>query len=242
MKQKLFTLFLVLVASMSTAFAHDAEIDGIYYNFKTSFVPPMSFNYTATVTYCGDYSNKYSGSVVIPSSVTYEGKKYSVTNIGSSAFRGCSGLTSVTIPNSVTSIGESTFYNCSRLTNIYIPESVTRISQEAFYLCSRITRIDCMAATPPLVYSQTFSSSIYTKATLNVPEGCADKYKAANIWKEFTNISVLGASTGIKQIDSTASSSCIYKINGTRIGKDYDDINNLKRGIYIIGGKKVYIR
>lgn len=99
-----------------------------------------------------------------------------------------------------------------------------------------------MALTPPLVYNDTFSSDIYRKATLSVPEGCADKYKAANIWKEFTNISVLGASTGIKQIDSTASSSCIYKINGTRIGKDYDDINNLKRGIYIIGGKKVYIR
>ena len=118
--KKLFTLFLVLVASMSTAFAHDAEIDGIYYNFSTSFVPPMSFNYIATVTYCGDYSNEYSGSIVIPSSVTYDGTTYSVTSIGNSAFLGCSSLTSVTIPNSVTSIGKNAFYNCSSLTSVTI--------------------------------------------------------------------------------------------------------------------------
>ena len=105
---------------MSTAFAHDAEIDGIYYHFSTSFVPPMSFNYIATVTYCGDYSNEYSGSIVIPSSVTYDGTTYSVTSIGNSAFLGCSSLTSVTIPNSVTSIGKNAFYNCSSLTSVTI--------------------------------------------------------------------------------------------------------------------------
>ena len=54
--------------------------------------------------------NYYSGNVVIPESVTYKGKTYSVTSIGSYAFYGCSGLTSVTIPNSVTSIGEYAFY------------------------------------------------------------------------------------------------------------------------------------
>ena len=94
-----------------------------------------------------------------------------------------------------------TFDGCSGLTSIYIPESVTRISQEAFLGCSRITRIDCMAATPPLVYNKTFSSSIYTKATLNVPEGCTDKYKAANIWKEFTNMTAGDVSTNINQTE-----------------------------------------
>ena len=141
MKQKLFTLLLVLVASMSAAFAHDAEIDGIYYNFHTSYVPPMSFNYTATVTYCGDYSNKYSGSVVIPSSVTYDGTTYSVISIGDEAFRGCYSLTSVTIPNSVTSIGNEAFKDCSSLTSITIPNSVTSIGELAFYYCSSLTSI-----------------------------------------------------------------------------------------------------
>ena len=140
MKQKLFTLLLVLVASMSTTFAYDAEIDGIYYNFHTSFVPPMSFNYTATVTY-SDIDNKYSGSVVIPSSVSYNGTTYSVTSIGDGAFRGCSSLTSITIPNSVTSIGDYAFGGCSSLTSITIPNSVTSIGSSAFEGCSNITSV-----------------------------------------------------------------------------------------------------
>ena len=65
----------------------------------------------------------------------------SVTEIGGSAFEGCSGLTSITIPNSVTSIGSSAFYRCSSLTSITIPNSVTSIGYEAFRECSGLTFI-----------------------------------------------------------------------------------------------------
>lgn len=56
----------------------------------------------------------------------------SVTSIGSSAFSGCSGLTSITIPDSVTSIGSSAFSGCSRLTGITISDNVTSIGETAF--------------------------------------------------------------------------------------------------------------
>ena len=62
----------------------------------------------------------------------------SVTSIGGSAFYGCSGLTSVTIPNSVTSIGDYAFLNCSGLTSVTIPNSVTSIGRSAFYGCSSL--------------------------------------------------------------------------------------------------------
>ncbi len=65
----------------------------------------------------------------------------SVTSIGLYAFEGCSGLTSITIPNSVTSIGGSAFYGCSGLTSITIPNSVTSIGTSAFYGCSGLTSI-----------------------------------------------------------------------------------------------------
>ena len=65
----------------------------------------------------------------------------SVTSIGSSAFEGCSGLTSVTIPNSVTSIGSSAFSACSGLTSVTIPNSVTSIGSSAFYGCSGLTSV-----------------------------------------------------------------------------------------------------
>ena len=106
-------------------------VDGIYYYFNSN-------NKQATVT-AGE--NKYSGNVIIPSSVTYNGETYSVTSIGNYAFHSCSGLTSIEIPNSVTSIGGYAFFDCSKLTSIEIPNSVTSIGSSAFYYCSGLTSI-----------------------------------------------------------------------------------------------------
>ena len=65
----------------------------------------------------------------------------SVTSIGDCSFEGCSGLTSVTIPDSVTGIGSGAFYGCSGLTSIVIPDNVTSIGEYAFYGCSGLTSI-----------------------------------------------------------------------------------------------------
>ena len=65
--------------------------------------------------------------------------KNGVQSIGYSAFYGCSGLTSIDIPESVTTIGESAFFACYSLTSINIPESVTSIGKNAFYGCSGLT-------------------------------------------------------------------------------------------------------
>lgn len=65
----------------------------------------------------------------------------SVTSIGANAFAGCTGLTSVSIPNSVTSIEEYTFYNCSSLTSITIPNSVIIIDKNSFIGCTSLTSL-----------------------------------------------------------------------------------------------------
>ena len=69
-------------------------------------------------------------------------KDGSVTSIGDSAFDGCSGLTSITIPDSVTSIGWLAFDGCSGLTSVTIPDSVTSIGDWAFNECSGLTAIN----------------------------------------------------------------------------------------------------
>ena len=126
----LLAIAIMLCVALPTL-AHDFEVNGIYYNYLDETAK------TVAVTYKGiffdSYSNEYTGSVTIPSSVTYSGTTYSVTSIGNSAFRDCSGLTSVTIGNSVTSIGYSAFYNCTGLTSVTIGNSVTKIGEEAFY-------------------------------------------------------------------------------------------------------------
>ena len=136
---KLITSIAMMLAISLPSFAHDFEVDGIYYDILSST------NKTVEVTFQGNiydsYTNEYTGSVTIPETVTYSGKTYSVTSIGNSAFRDCSGLTEVTIPNSVTSIGDYAFRECRSLTSITIPNSVTSIGESAFRYCSGLTSV-----------------------------------------------------------------------------------------------------
>ena len=122
MKKQVLLLFCLLTTIFSNM-AFGEEIDGINYDFDTQ---------TKTATVISKESGEYSGTVTIPSSVNYDGEDYSVTAIGYSAFQYCSGLTSVTIPNSVTSIEGSAFQYCSGLTSVTIPNSVTSIGRSAF--------------------------------------------------------------------------------------------------------------
>ena len=124
-------LFMSLALLLSLPMlALEVEIDGMKFDLET-------IEKQATVI--AKSSGEYSGEVVIPESVVYEGTVYSVTGIVG-AFSGCSGLTSVTIPNSVTSI-VGVFSGCSGLTSVTIPNSVTSIGEYAFDYCRALTSV-----------------------------------------------------------------------------------------------------
>lgn len=110
MKKQLLLLVMILLPLVASADA--VEIDGIYYNLITK-------GNIAEVT---NNPNKYTGSVVIPEQVIYEGANYSVTSIENRSFYECYKLTSVTISNSVESIGSYAFYQCYKLTSVHISD------------------------------------------------------------------------------------------------------------------------
>lgn len=155
-----------------------------------------------------------------------------LTSLEYRTFSGCKSLSSVNIPDGVTSIGGYAFSECSSLPTITIPKSVTSIGQRAFYQCTGLESIVSEIASPFAIDENVFESSqtkIYTDATLFVPEGTIDNYKATEGWNKFVIIEEQGSSSAIdspiigKQNDVKA----IYSIRGERL-------EHLSKGINII--------
>ena len=88
----------------------------------------------------------YKGDIIIPETVVFNEVTYRVTSIGYEAFKGCSSLTSIVIPNSVKSIGEAAFKGCTFLKSIPIPDGVTRIGVQAFFQCRSLKSITIPAS------------------------------------------------------------------------------------------------
>ena len=162
-----------------------------------------------------------------------------MTSIGTEAFCKCSGLTSITIPNSVTRIGDMAFYECSNLTSVTIGKSVTKIGKRAFGEVD-LTTIISLIENPFTIYGKTsngrtFTHNTFNDATLYVPKGTIDKYKATEGWKDFVHIEE-GNPAGIKVVENIKNNTrSIYDLNGIRQLKS-------KKGINILNGKKVVIK
>ncbi len=141
MKKKLFFLLALIMPLLVSA--ETVEINSIWYNLNEETL-------TAEVTnkVGGDADRWQEGNntyrvnkLTIPSSVSYNNKAYTVTNIGAYAFYGCSMLTSVTIPSSVTTIAGKYAFAFSGITSITIPNSVTTIGEYVFWNCESLSSI-----------------------------------------------------------------------------------------------------
>lgn len=113
-KNLLFVVFALLPLAVNSSIR--VNIDGINYKLD-----PVT-NTAEVIRWSGGLSNKYTGDIVIPSTVTDYGTDYSVTGIGNSAFESCTELTSVSFPHTITSIGNEVFEGCTGLVSIVIEE------------------------------------------------------------------------------------------------------------------------
>ncbi len=126
--KKIFTLVLVLIATVTNLLAYNFQSGDLCYNITSDVAP-----YTVEVTYEEDSYDNYSGltTAIIPESVTYNGITYSVTSIRDDAFRYCSSLESVVIPKTVVSVLNGVFSDCKSLTSITIdPDNAVYDSRE----------------------------------------------------------------------------------------------------------------
>lgn len=147
-----------------TVSAYNFEVDGIFYNITNRS------SFTVEVTYY--YEEPYSGDVVIPKTVTYNGAVYTVTSIDDYAFQNSSNLTTVTVPESVTSIGRSAF-------------------------CGGVKEVVLKSTTPPTLTS----SGLTDYAILTVPKSAYNDYCTATYWSGLlANIAIDDAEARVKNL------------------------------------------
>ncbi|MCH5307355.1 MAG: leucine-rich repeat domain-containing protein [Prevotella sp.] len=156
----------------------------------------------------------------------------SVTSIDEDVFFNCTGLTEVTIPNNVTSIGRYAFDGCSGLTSLTIGSGVKEIGSFAFETRSPQPEsivIISLLDNPTNIDTSSFSG-LYNDATLYVPQGTTDKYKARDGWKLFKHI-IEGTPSGI---DATLMNSeertikATYDLGGKQLSQPQRGLNIVK--------------
>ena len=110
-----------------------------------------------------------------------------ITSINNGTFEGCTALTSIKIPEKVTTIESDAFAWCENMTSVSIPSCIQSIWAKAFLDCNSIKEFYCYADEVPTISNDAFNSD-YSQATLYVPYGTSDKYKANATWNCFGNI------------------------------------------------------
>ena len=201
-------LFIIIIALLSVTGAWALEATHTVNNLIYKVVQPATGDMYAILS---GYENSPEGILDIPISVTLGKIRVPVTMIGEQAFDGCSALTEVTIPASVTSVGSSVFNGCSSLTQATIGDGLTEISQTmftnckaleklvigkgvtiiesfAFANCSNLKEITVLASNPPSVASDRSFDNVSRDIPVYVPLEALAAYKAANVWKGFTNL------------------------------------------------------
>ena len=220
---KLLTCTMLLLVAMAAGAEtiSDVTIGNLVYSLDTD---------TKVATVTGYDSSNKPTDVVIPNTIEYGGKNYSVTTIGQWAFYSCISLASIDIPNSVTTIGEFAFAYCFSLASVNIGESVTTIGVGAFIYCYYITSVTCLAKECPVCDKGLWNNifSVFDTATLYVPKQSIDAYKTTDPWSDFVNVVAL-EDTGIEgnPTDNAPRVDAVYDIDGRRT-------DSMKRGLNIV--------
>lgn len=166
----------------------------------------------------------------------------SLTYIDDEACMRCAALNEIQLPSKTLSIGNAAFKDCSSVKHIRLGEKLMLIDDDAFSGMDNLAEIYVAAILPPSISASTFSNY---NAKLYVPVGRKNSYSSAQYWKKFSDIEesdMAGIETII--IDDSTAFYDVYNSQGILVMRKAtaDDLRKLPSGIYIIGGKKVFLK
>ena len=121
-----------------------------------------------------------------------------------------------------------------RLDSVTISASVVSIGDGAFSNCDGIGTVYSLATVPPTTTPHCFTGS-YDTAILYIPAGALETYRSAMGWENFTNIVEMPV-TGIDDVNGESKNmGTVYDLSGREVGI-------FDKGVYIINGKKVFVK
>ena len=227
MKRIILTLMVVLGAVMVLSATNYYDFEDYNFYFRVLGGNNVAVTHGGTYedpeTHLGTYSGWYLP--VIPSTVTYRGRTYTVTaiddnafawskymeyveipntveTIGFQSFNGCNGLERAVIPSSVKRIASAAYSFCYDLTEVTIGSSLEKIGPSAFGWCYSLNKVVCEAVIPPVLDDDDTSVmygdcfSSYSTATLYVPRESIELYRNSEIWGRFSNILPIDSGAG----------------------------------------------
>lgn len=219
-------MFVMMPVGAVGAFAADDDSTTVSYPDAASQLMFSVKDGKASITGMAESNN--STIINIPTSVTNDGRTYSVTAIADSAFSYNENITSVSIPLTVETIGEKAFYNCSALTSVTLYEGLKTIGRYAFYGCSKLTSIDLPDSLNKLD-RYAFAYSGITSLTL--PGSLTEMSLACKNMKDLTSVTFKEGSTtvgsdmfeGCNKLSSVTLADTIETIQG----QAFDGCNNI---------------
>ena len=210
-------LFLFFILNTFCVFADESEIDGLkYYWTKTHDTSGHE-----RIWLIGYNSSKISENIIVPNAVkwvsrnAHNGKNCVVDKVRSYAFQNCSKIKSVTF-NLHGYIENNAFENCTSLNTIYLINQ--SIYSQVFKGCSSLKEIH-ISGSIPSVSDDSFDESTYNTATLYVPEGMMETFRAHEVWGKFVNIS-----------DGTVINNCTLTITSSGNGSTSYNSTTIRNG------------
>ena len=211
--KKLALIVLAVVGSVG-AKAVDFTVDGLRYSITDAD--------GLVVKVIADDNSKYTGTVVIPETVSYKGKTYTVKSIGNYAFNQCTDLIKVVVGSKVESVGYCAFYQCTSLKDINWSNNIRNYEGSAFSGCTALTHAE-LSSSLETMGGNVFEDCInITSVTIN--EGCA--VIGSSAFQGCVKLAAVVIPNSVTSLGSSAFSGCsalkLAKVgNGVRIISNY---------------------